>query len=91
MSRQLTWRLVVWVCAALSVWAARKATTTIWSRVSESENPSNPFDESTSWLEAVSFAAVVALVVSIARRLASRGAESAWRAATGEAPPGHSV
>lgn len=78
----------MWSTAALAVWAGRRLTRYTWSRVSGHQNPANPLDESTSIIEAVSFAAVVALVAVLARKLARRGAEEVWTAATGEPPPG---
>ncbi|MGD2059796.1 MAG: DUF4235 domain-containing protein [Acidimicrobiia bacterium] len=88
MGKRIAWQVLVWVTAALAVWGTRKITRSVWTRVSHSENPANPFDESTTWQETVSMAAVVALVAALARRLARRGAEKIWKTATGEAPPG---
>ena len=90
-SKRILWQVLVWATAALAVWAARKATRATWSRFSDSENPQNPFDESTTWLEAAGMAGVLALAAFVARRVARRGAEKAWTMATGEAPPGAHV
>lgn len=91
MKKQIIWQLLVWVTAAVAVWGARKATKATWSRFSDSENPQNPFDESTTWVEAASMAGVLALAAFVARKVARRGAEEAWVRATGEAPPGMAV
>ena len=91
MSKRIAWQVLVWATAALAVWGARKATRATWSRFSDTENPRNPFDESTTWAEAASMAAVLALAAFIARKVARRGAEEVWTMATGEAPPGAHV
>lgn len=88
MSKRIKWQLVVWSTTAVAVWMARKITRSVWVRVSDSDDPANPFDESTTWAEAASMALTVALAAAIARRLARGGAERVWRSATGEAPPG---
>lgn len=88
MSKRIAFQVLVWATAALAVWGARKGTRAVWSKVSDSENPSNPFDKSTTWVEAASMAAVLALAATVARKVARRGAEEAWTLATGEAPPG---
>lgn len=88
MSKGIAWQVLVWATAAVAVWGARKATRAVWSKVSDSENPSNPFDKSTTWAEAASMAAVLALAAVLARKVARRGAAEAWTIATGEAPPG---
>ncbi|HEU4321002.1 MAG TPA: DUF4235 domain-containing protein [Acidimicrobiia bacterium] len=91
MSKNLAWRMLVWVVAAMAVWAAQKATRYTWSRVSSTENPSNPLDESTSWLEAIMFAAVLAAIAALARKGAESGARVIWTKTTGEPPPGQTV
>lgn len=91
MSKNLIWRMLLWVTAAMAVWAAQKATRYTWSRVSSSENPSNPLDEGTSWVEAILFAAVLAAMAALARKGAESGARVIWTKATGEPPPGQTV
>ena len=88
MSKNLAWRILLWVTAAFAVWAAQKATRYTWSKVSSSDNPANPLDESTSWVEAILFAAVLAAVAGLARKGAESGARVIWVRATGEPPPG---
>jgi hypothetical protein len=91
MKKTILWQVLVWATAAVAVWGARKATRAAWSKVSDSDNPENPFDESTTWAEAISMAAMLALAAFVARKVARRGAERAWTVATGEAPPGAAV
>lgn len=87
MSKNIAWRMLVWTIAAITVWAAQKATRYTWTRVSSSDNPANPLDESTSWLEAVLFAAALAGIAALARKGAESGARAVWTRATGEPPP----
>ena len=91
MSKNLAWRMLVWVLAAVAVWAAQKTTRYTWSKGSSSENPANPLDKSTSWFEAVLFAAVLAGVAVLARKGAESGARVIWTRATGEPPPGRTA
>lgn len=91
MKKQIAWQVLLWATAALAVWVTRKATRAAWAKVSDSENPQNPLDESTTWVEAASMTAVLALAAYLARKVARQGAEQAWRVATGEAPPGAAV
>jgi len=88
MSKNIAWRMLVWTTAAVLVWAAQKATRYTWTRVSSSENPANPLDESTSWVEAALFAAALAAIAALARKGAESGARVIWTRATGEPPPG---
>jgi hypothetical protein len=88
MKKQIAWQVLVWACAALAAWGARKVVRKAWGEFSDSENPSNPFDDSTTWQEAASMALVLGLAAVVARKLSRRGAEEVWRIATHEAPPG---
>lgn len=88
MRRQIAWTAWAWIAAAGAAWAGRKATTAIWMRLTGSDDPTNPADGDTSWVEAVGWAVVAGVIATTARVLAKRGASQAWHAVTGEAPPG---
>jgi hypothetical protein len=84
---KLVWKALVGLSAVAAAWAAREATTAVWSRISNSDDPSNPADADSSWGEALAWAAVAGVIAATARVVARRGATEAWEAFTGEAPP----
>ena len=88
MRDKLAWNALTWVSALAAAWAAREATTIIWSRISGTDDPTNPGEGDTSWGEALAWAAVAGVIASTARVVAKRGATQAWEAVTGDAPPG---
>ena len=87
MSKQIAWRILALVAAGAAAWAGRRATTLIWTRISDSDEPSDPARRDTSWGEAIGWAVLAGAVATTARVLAQRGAAQAWEAATGESPP----
>jgi Protein of unknown function (DUF4235) len=83
--------VLVWATAAVAVWSAQKTMRYTWSRMSRTDNPANPLDESTSWVEAALFAAALAAVAALARKGAETGARVIWTKTTGEPPPGRTA
>lgn len=88
MRKQIAWNVWAWVAAALAAWAARRATTMVWVRLTDGDDPVDPVDGGSSWGEAAAWAVIAGVIAATARVLARRGAGEAWEAVTGEAPPG---
>lgn len=87
MSKQIAWKALALVAAGAAAWAGRKATTLVWTRISDSDEPSNPARRDTSWGEAIGWAVLAGAIAATARVLAQRGAAQAWEATMGESPP----
>lgn len=84
---------VGWKVAATSssLVAARltvKAVTGGWRKIKRSDPPANPAAPSTTWGEAIGWAAASGVAIALARLAARRGAAGAWKKATGHLPPG---
>lgn len=86
MKRNL-WKAFSWMAAAGAALAGRKAASSLWDRMSDTESPVNPADRSVGWSEAAGWAAIAGVTAGLARVLGRRGAVAAWEKATGEAPP----
>ena len=84
MRKQMAWNVWAWVAAAGAAWAARQATSAVWVRFGDGDDP---VDGDSSWGEAVAWAVIAGVTAATARVLARRGAGEAWEAVTGEAPP----
>ncbi len=67
---------------------ATSALDKIWARTRGGEPPRNPAVPGTSWGEAVAWAVLSGIALSLARMLATKGVASTWAKATGELPPG---
>lgn len=86
-TRETIWSVLAWTAAAAGAWAARKAATQLWSRLTDTEAPANPADRSVTWYEAGGWAALAGGAAGIARVLGRRGAAKAWEGVTGDTPP----
>ena len=67
---------------------ARSAVDKIWEKTRGGEPPRNPAVPGTNWGEAIAWAVVSGVALSLARLLATKGVASTWAKATGELPPG---
>ncbi len=85
---KLAWRLLGGLSAVLGGLAARKLLTTIWTRATGKAPPINPVSPSTTWPEAVGWAAASGVAMGVARMLATRKAAETWAKASGRLPPG---
>jgi hypothetical protein len=86
MANQMMWRLIggaTGAAAGVLVRAGLKAT---WKAARGEEPPENPASPSTSWPEALVWAAATGVGLAVARLVAQRGAAEAWRSATGAYP-----
>ena len=86
-------RRVLWKAVALGTGAAAGAATRAvlhagWRRAKGAEPPANPASPSTSWPEALIWAAASGVAMAVTRLVAQRGAAEAWKASTGSYPAG---
>jgi hypothetical protein len=78
------------VAAAVAIPVGRlvtKGTTKIWATARRSDPPANPNDADTNWRDALIWSALAGLGAGVAQLLASKGADTAWRALTGKPSP----
>jgi hypothetical protein len=65
-------RAVATLAALGAAFITRKAVTTTWTKLTGKEPPENPEDPEVGWAEALGWAAMMGVAVSIARLLATR-------------------
>ena len=65
-----------------------KAVSAAWRKTKNTEPPADPASPGTPWAEALTWAAVSAVAMAVARLLATRGTAVAKMKITGEAPEG---
>ena len=88
MDRRLLWKVVGLASGAAAGAATRAALHAGWRRARGSNPPANPASPSTSWSEALIWAAASGVAMAVTRLVAQRGAAEAWRAKTGSYPAG---
>ena len=89
MDRRLLWWKVVGLASGAGAGAATRALLhTGWRRARGAEPPANPASPTTSWPEALIWAAASGVAMAVARLVAQRGAAEAWKATTGSYPAG---
>lgn len=64
-----------------------KATTKAWATARPDNPPVNPRDLETKWPDALIWAGLTGVGAAVAELLASKGADTAWRALTGKPSP----
>jgi hypothetical protein len=57
-----------------------------WIRTKKTEPPANPAARSTTWPDALAWAAASGVALGVAKLVAQRGAAAAWKAKTGGYP-----
>lgn len=62
-----------------------------WARSRGEKPPGSPKAPGTDWLEALTWAAVSAAVITGGKIAATRATEATYRVLTGQQPPGHSA
>lgn len=82
------WKAVSGLLGFVAAWAARKASTSLWTNLTKTEAPVNPADRSITWPSAVGWATVAGMTAGLARVLGRRGAAAVWESVADEAPPG---
>lgn len=85
---KLAWKTIGLVSGVLAASVTRKVLDKTWQRARGGEPPRNPASATTSWGEAVAWAAASGVAVAVARLLTARATAAGWRKATGALPPG---
>jgi hypothetical protein len=84
----LSWKLFATVSAAAAGIATRKALTATFRKTTGRPPPANPEAPSTSWQEALGWAAASGAAMGLARMLATRKAAVVYQKSTGHLPAG---
>lgn len=66
----------------------KKLLTATWRGAKKEDPPANPAAPSTTWPEALTWAAATGVAVGVARMVGQRTAATGWKKATGSLPPG---
>lgn len=85
---KVVWKGVGLLAGVMAAKYARKAATTGWRKTVGGDPPTNPASPTTTWTEALAWAAASGVALGVARMLAQRGAAATWKKATGSLPPG---
>ncbi|MDQ3896546.1 MAG: DUF4235 domain-containing protein [Actinomycetota bacterium] len=86
--RGILWKVVALASGAAAGAATRALLHVGWRRAKGSEPPANPASPSTTWSEALIWAAASGVAMAVTRLVAQRGAAEAWKAGTGSYPAG---
>ncbi len=87
-AKELLWKAVGASAGVAAAALTRNLLIGAWQRGRHSDPPANPESPSTSWGEALAWAALTGVAIGVARMIATRGAAAGWRRAMGELPPG---
>jgi len=87
-TKGLAWKATALAAGAVSAFLTRKLLRGGWSLLKGGAPPSNPAARSTTWREALTWAAASGVALGVTRVVAQGGAAAAWRAKTGDDPPG---
>jgi len=82
------WKVLGALSGIVSAALTRKLLRAAWRRTKGGGPPTNPAARSTTWSEALVWAAASGVAMAVARVVAQRGAAEAWKAKTGSYPPG---
>ncbi|MEP6461940.1 MAG: DUF4235 domain-containing protein [Frankiaceae bacterium] len=85
---KMGWKVFGGLSAMASGIVARKLLTTVWTKTTGKTPPANPASATTTWPEAIAWAALSGTAYGIARVVAQRKAADTWRKASGSLPPG---
>lgn len=88
MAAKYVWKVVGAGAGIGAAALTRAALRSGWRKVRKSDPPANPASPSTSWPEALTWAASTGVALGVARLVAQRGAAEGWRKTTGSLPPG---
>jgi hypothetical protein len=87
-SEEMLWKVVGGASGVAGGGPPRKVLHTAWRKTKGGEPPTNPASSSTTWREALFWAAASGMALSIARLISQWAAAGAWKAKTGSYPPG---
>jgi hypothetical protein len=82
------WRIVGVGAGLAAGMVARRTLEALWQATRGEEPPANPASPSTTWPEAIIWAAASGVALAVTRLIAQRGAAEAWRAVKGSYPEG---
>ena len=85
---KFVWKVVGVLTGLIATMVTRKVLDKTWAKTKGGDPPRNPAVRSTTWIEALTWAAASGIAVAIARLLTARGAAAAWEKSTGQLPPG---
>jgi hypothetical protein len=85
--QRYVWHGVASLSGMLATLAVRRAGAALWRTGRHEEPPTHPAARNTSLQDALIWAISVAVGAAVARVIAERTAATAWKAATGIAPP----
>jgi hypothetical protein len=85
---KVAWKVTATASTLVAARLTAKAVTGGWKKVKRSDPPANPAAPTTTWGEAVGWAAASGVAIALARLAARRGAAGVWKKATGHLPPG---
>lgn len=86
--RRMLWKLVGALSGIVAGAATRKALRAGWRRTRGGDPPTNPAAPGTRWSEAIAWAVASGVAMAVTRLVAQRSAAEAWKASTGDYPPG---
>lgn len=86
--RRMMWKVLGTASGMAAGMATRTALRAGWRRTRGGDPPTNPAAPGTAWSEAIAWAVSSGVALAITRLVAQRGAAAAWKAKTGEYPPG---
>jgi hypothetical protein len=82
------WRVVGVGTGLAAGLVTRKALVVLWQATQGKEPPSNPASPTTTWPEALAWAAASGVALAVTRLVVQRGAAEVWRAVRGSYPEG---
>lgn len=84
--RDLIWKVVGALTGMVAGVLARTVLKASWRSVKGTNPPTNPAAPSTTWTEAIAWAAASGVAIAVMKLVAQRGAAEAWRKKTGAYP-----
>ena len=84
----MTWKVLGMASGMVSAAATRAVLRACWRRAKGGNPPTNPASRSTTWGEALVWAASSGVAMAVTRMVAQRGAAEAWKKELGSYPPG---
>ena len=85
--QRYTWQAVAALSGTAATMAVRRGAAALWRSGRHEDPPTHPAARDVSWRDALIWATSVAVGAAVARVVAERTAATAWKAATGDAPP----
>lgn len=84
----VVWKVVSMGSALMAARLTRSALDKAWSGARGGEPPRNPAAPGVAWKEAIVWSVASGTAMALSRMLATQGAATVWKKATGSLPPG---